>query len=243
VSDIIDRIKKLLALSRSTNIHEAASAAEKAHRLMLEHKVSITDVSDVLPADVIEDSIIDARFMSTWRFGLLTACARNYYCSVVRVEDEIAVFGQRSGVRVTAIIMGRKDDVAAVRCLYEHFEAEIDRLFEEKFQAARVPGTPVTLLDIEKEEAWKKGAVVAIQERLQSQRVTFEREEPKAMTIGDKAREAVAYYQEKKFPDTYKPRVVVDTDERTSGSGYKAGLGVIVPREDVPRIEKPAGDA
>jgi len=45
----IGRIKKLLALSKSANVHEAALAMEHAQRLMTEHNLSMTDVqaSDV----------------------------------------------------------------------------------------------------------------------------------------------------------------------------------------------------
>jgi hypothetical protein len=237
--NIVEKIKKLLALSKSTNIHEAASAAEKAHKLMLEHRLAISDVTDVLPEDIVEEEIMDARMMAVWRFGLLTACARNYYCGVVRLEDEILSDGIATGMRITAVIMGRKDDVGAVRCLFEHMEKEATRLCEEKFEAGRVPGTPVRLSDIQREESWKRGAAVAIQEKLQGQRVMFEREDDKAMKMGDKAREAVDLYRSRKFPDTYKPRMYDRTDHGAFAAGYRTGLDLTVPREDQPRMPEP----
>lgn len=231
--EIVDKVRKFLALSRSDNVHEAALAAERAHKLMLEHSIALSDVSDVLPADVIEDEISDARMMAVWRFGLLTACARSYYCSTVRVEEETTLHT----TRIRAVIMGRKDDVAAVRCLFEHFEKEIDRLYEEKW--SRQPGTLPRIDKLEAGESWKRGAVVAIQEKLQGQRMMFEREHSKALVLGDKARAAVGEYQEKKYPETYRPNMTSAAD-RGFHQGYRAGLDLSVPSPERKRIEEKA---
>ncbi|KKN57368.1 hypothetical protein LCGC14_0562740, partial [marine sediment metagenome] len=37
---LIDKVKKLLALSTSANEHEAANAAATAQRIMFEHKIA-----------------------------------------------------------------------------------------------------------------------------------------------------------------------------------------------------------
>lgn len=228
---IVDKIRKLLALSRSENVNEAALAAERAHRLMLEHRLTLSDVTSALPEGVIEDEICDERMMSIWRFGLLTTCARSYYCTTVRIEEDLTT----GRTRVIASILGRKDDVEAVRCLFEHFEREIERLAREKFDVGRQPGF-FNSHTIANEESWKRGTVVAIQEKLLKQRMMFERETPKAMVQGDKARAAVAEYSEKKYPETYKPRMSDSTNLSSFYAGYRTGLDVDVPQQERSKI-------
>lgn len=229
---ILDRIRKILARAKSSNANEAATAAELAHKLMLEHRIAISDVSDALPADVVEEEIHGERMMAVWRFGLLTACARSYYCSTVRVE-ELTTLGTK---RIIAIVMGRKDDVAAVRCLFEHMEREIDRFWGKKFDHGRVPGN-LTIPEIESEESWKRGVVVAIQDKLRGQRMMFERGSTRAMVLGDKAREAVDDYARKKYPETYRPQMGGKAVESAFSRGYRAGLDVGVPEKEQGRIE------
>ena len=52
MSKIIEKVKKLLALSESNEPHEAALAMEKARALMTEHGISVSDlkVADVKAA-------------------------------------------------------------------------------------------------------------------------------------------------------------------------------------------------
>ena len=54
---ILDRIKKLLALSMSSNVNEAANAAAASQRLMLEHRLTEVDVSDAQEGQMFELSI------------------------------------------------------------------------------------------------------------------------------------------------------------------------------------------
>ena len=46
MADYKEKIKKLLALSKSPNEHEAQSALAKAQQLMAEHKISMAEVED-----------------------------------------------------------------------------------------------------------------------------------------------------------------------------------------------------
>ncbi|MCI1796572.1 DUF2786 domain-containing protein [Acetobacter lovaniensis] len=41
---IMERLKKLMALSRSSNVHEAAAAMERATQLMQEHQITEDDL-------------------------------------------------------------------------------------------------------------------------------------------------------------------------------------------------------
>jgi hypothetical protein len=73
---VLGKIKKLLALSTSSNVNEAATAAAAAQRLMLEHKLTEADVSDAQTGQMFELSMGAVGFASRWKFVLVTAVAR-----------------------------------------------------------------------------------------------------------------------------------------------------------------------
>ena len=56
---IIERIKKLLELSKSSNEHEAAIAASRAAELMMDHQISEAEIhsSSVRAEPVVEEMI------------------------------------------------------------------------------------------------------------------------------------------------------------------------------------------
>ena len=80
---ILDRVKKLLALSTSSNVNEAANAAAAAQRLMLEHRLTEADVSDTQEGQMFELSMGAVGFASRWKFVLVTAVARAFFCEAV----------------------------------------------------------------------------------------------------------------------------------------------------------------
>lgn len=77
---IVDRIKKLLALSRSSNEHEAASAAAKAHKLMMEHSIDQAALRKNKPPRVIEFSIGEETRPYEWRLVLIGGLAEAFGC-------------------------------------------------------------------------------------------------------------------------------------------------------------------
>lgn len=77
---VIEKVRKLLALATSTNVHEAANAAAAAERLMAEHKLAAADVEartgeahdeDIETAEVVEDG----RRLISWRDQLVGVLA------------------------------------------------------------------------------------------------------------------------------------------------------------------------
>lgn len=208
---IVDKIKKLLALSRSENVHEASAAAERASRLMLEHRLSEADVVDPV---IEERRIVDERLMSAWRWGLLTACARSYYCECVRLEEQTTF----NTLRVFGIVFGVSSDIDAVICLYEHLVVQVDELAECSRPLGRLP----SLYIIERELQWKEGAVRAITEKLEKGRVMFERETAEAERRANKAWDAVRNYREKQYPRRYQPDMNALGDSSVFEEGFNA---------------------
>jgi hypothetical protein len=75
---IIDKIRKILALSQSPNGEEAERAAEKARELLIKYNLSIDQFEDVK----IEEKIIGRFFKKPrlWRLVLINTITEFYFC-------------------------------------------------------------------------------------------------------------------------------------------------------------------
>ncbi len=158
---IVERVRKLLALSTSQNPHEAALAAAKAQALLFRHNLSLALVeADLEPGRGDRSAFINERFDSGgrmhWRRALLGAIARHNFCRGVSY----------SGTRDVGIV-GEPHNVAVVKDLYAFLVREISRLAD--LGAAGNPD-----LDPEGVPAWKRsfylGAARTIARRLAEQR-------------------------------------------------------------------------
>lgn len=121
---IIDKIKKLLALSASPNLHEAESAAAQVQRLMLEYQISDADLREG-PAPVVRLTI-QARTSSR------AALWESYLANMLGRHMNVLVLGM-GGDQLDAI--GRETDVAALAVLYAHLHRHLDRLARASWYA------------------------------------------------------------------------------------------------------------
>lgn len=83
--NIRDKIKKLLALSTSSNENEARSALLKAKKLMMEHKISEAEVQDLDKQELIHLQCDDIHWTTDsgeiWVTNLVDLIADNHLCS------------------------------------------------------------------------------------------------------------------------------------------------------------------
>ena len=98
-SKLIDKIKKLIALSDSPNEHEAQSAMLKAQLLMAKHNV---DMADVQGSNLLEEAVIFGEMMDTvytdsyWKLNLANVIAENFRChGFGRKSTQTIIFLQR----------------------------------------------------------------------------------------------------------------------------------------------------
>ena len=79
---IAEKIQKLLALSESSNEHEAALAAEKAHALLAEHNLSMAQVESATTnkQDTIGHTTATSKLGARWVRSVWQATARLYFC-------------------------------------------------------------------------------------------------------------------------------------------------------------------
>lgn len=168
---IVERVKKLLALSSSQNPHEAALAAAKAQELLFRHNLSLSMVEAALEGG--NSAYVSDRFDSGgwmhWRRRLLAAVARNNFCRGVSYQETRDVG-----------IVGEPHNVTVVKHLYAFLVREVMRLADLGVKEQRG-------LDEEESRAWKRsfylGAVRTIAQRLAIQRQRDVSADPQAAAL------------------------------------------------------------
>ena len=159
---ILDRLRKLNALSKSDNPHEAALAASLVQKLMMEHHLQELDLSqdEHRPEEPIEDhGAIDPtrtgpRRLPTWQVNLADAVARSVDCRIyIRPGESIP-------------IVGRRTDVEAARYTFLALARSIDRLANDAWAKERERGGDAGRW----KRAFRIGAVLTISDRLKASR-------------------------------------------------------------------------
>lgn len=127
MSSILDKIRKLLALSKSASANEAAAAAAVAQRLMQEHRIAEAELETGEPTETAQLSAdpIDTfgKRSVYWKEQLCGGLLRLHGC---KGWKETTWTGNTCVRRLQ--IVGRASDVANVRYLYAWLTSEIERL-------------------------------------------------------------------------------------------------------------------
>jgi len=157
---VMDRIAKLLRLSKSTNEHEAANAAALAAELMIAHQISEAQIASATDAEAADPLHVVNAFESKskvgWRSRILHGLC--YAFGVFGVTDR----RERGAVRL--MVSGRKSAVDTVLYMFDYLCAETDRLAEDCY-VTRGSGTPRTW-----KHAFRLGCAGVISSRLQAQK-------------------------------------------------------------------------
>ncbi len=205
---IVDRVKKLLALTSSQNPHEAALAAAKAQELLFRHNLSLATVEAATEgggnAAYVSDRFDSGGWMH-WRRRLLAAVARNNFCRGVSYQ----------GTRDVGIV-GEPHNVTVVRHLYAFLVREVMRLAELGAKTERG-------LDEEEARAWKRsfylGAVRTVAQRLATQR--------QRDVASDSQAAALVVRKDEELDKAYK-----DHFPGTGGDDQEADVPPLPPRRD-----------
>jgi hypothetical protein len=157
-SPIIDRIRKLLELSRSTNEHEAANAAARAAELMRKYEIdqavlAATAPGETPPEEIITDGIGGKEGKSTsWRVLIGQGVAAATGCKQWSAGGRMEAMGTRSAV-------------GTWNYLCQYLTREVDRLADAGWNAY-----PTTIDRISGVRRWKNafrvGAAQVIRTRL-----------------------------------------------------------------------------
>lgn len=166
---IVDRIRKLLALSKhNDNEHEAASAAARAQKLMAEYNLEISQVSD---APAAQETTREKRAgmmaaTSDWQVALMGTLAKNYFCmhwTETVLDVRLDGKGKMRNRRRHSLI-GRAVNILLVSEMYEYLTSTMDRLCPYEDTRARAA------------KSWFMGCSDRLRSRLDEQRATQEAE-------------------------------------------------------------------
>ena len=127
ISNIIDRVKKLQALSTSANANEAAAAAAAANRLIDQYRLSLADLeikeSAKEPVEEADGYIYQSGKITFWRSNLAALLAKHYGCAIWNDAD------WSSGRMVSRYrLVGRRSDIGICHYMYSWLTLEIERL-------------------------------------------------------------------------------------------------------------------
>ena len=229
---VLARVKKLLALSTSSNVNEAANAAAAAQKLMLEHRLTEVDVSDTQEGQMFELSMGAVGFALRWKFVLVTAVARAFFCEAV---------GLRVGKRRKVRIVGRKEDVEVAARVFRYLHAEINRLAkieiesidweEGVFQFGLDMDSGIERDPVQYLESFRRGAVAAVIAKFRTGEEEFVASDSRALAISRRDRDQVRSYVGARFTDTRKPGQddAVQVDDIAFIRGYEQAQAIVLP--------------
>lgn len=123
---IIEKVRHLLKLAKSSNANEAANAAAAANKLIDRHRISEDELNDSSP--IIRDTvpIYETGRVIPWKSSLANILAAHYGCACVNLTDRSS---GRQYSRYT--LVGRKEDLEITRYMFTWLEAECHRLSSE----------------------------------------------------------------------------------------------------------------
>jgi len=116
---VIDKVKKLLALSKSSNEHEASLALENANKLLMKHNLEMSDISDVEKSAIIEEAVMSAGRIMKWKTVLLASVMRLNNC-------EIITHSIRGGEK-KVISIGKKQNIEVSLSMYDYLCRTMER--------------------------------------------------------------------------------------------------------------------
>jgi hypothetical protein len=238
-SKIVDRIQKLLALSTSSNPHEAATAAAKAAKMMADYELEEADLrveSGEANSDPIETTFFDGvegRRTSTWKGAILLGLVKAFGCHGWYDYSIAGEYPNR--VKITKFkVIGRKANVQTANYMYLYLVREITRLCNEAWLAV-----PASLASVTHGKHWKNsfyiGASSEIYRRLveQVQEAKKQAQTPGLVLVRKDQEEVDLYFNTNK-PRLSKmtmsaPRVNGDAQAQGKEAGSSINLGGAKP--------------
>lgn len=122
-SGIIAKIRKLQALSKSENVHEAAAAAGKMNALIDLHRLSQADLEDeTAETEAVteeDEPVYESGRIIPWKARLAVIVSKHYGCGI---------YIRQGNRNKKYTIVGRKSDTDIVKYVFAWLSAEISRL-------------------------------------------------------------------------------------------------------------------
>jgi len=153
---ILLKIKKLLALSESSNINEAASATSMASKMMTKYNIELSDtILNESNENISEETIKQksVRNIPKWKQWIAIAAGELYECKTRIIQNEYGL---------SLSVLGFKQDVQMAIWTYEYLENEINRLCGEEIKVDKLTGRLATQF----KRSFKRAASSAIYSKI-----------------------------------------------------------------------------
>jgi len=161
---ILCKVKKLLALGNSPNEAEAQSAIEKAHQLLKDYNLSITDITSDSKYGIIEDVVIESKNDSIWKKYIMLGVAKANYCMHLITKSRTGTIHQ---------YIGKEHNVIVAKEMTNYLFATVERLSKKHSGSVRgdyKKGIAYTicnrLYELNKEEKVQCSALVVQEESM-----------------------------------------------------------------------------
>lgn len=216
---IISKIRKLMALSKSPNQHEAELAAQRCQDLLAEHNMSMAEIESIpnyTRTDKREKTAHKAAAMYQYQRDLMKAIAKNNFC-FHWIEERFKpdpkgkpqwVDGreQRGRYAKAHMLLGREENVVGTQMMYDYLTETMDRLLP--YQGMDKRGKDALL--------WLAGCTESLVDRLDEQRRQKEAETRRKSEEMAKSGETGLV----RLSDVYQTEDDLNTDARY---GYEPG--------------------
>jgi hypothetical protein len=127
IESVVDRVQKLLALSKSSNANEAANAAGLANKLIDTYRLSVADLE--VQGEVIEPIEEDGGYiyetgkLTPWKHQLMHRLISHY--GLAHFNDNIYPGGRKVS---RFKVIGRKSDITVAKYMFVWLTTECQRL-------------------------------------------------------------------------------------------------------------------
>ena len=116
---IADKVEKLLALSKSSNEHEAALVLENANKLLMKYNMEMADITDYDVNNIIKKSVMTAGRIMQWKTIMMQSVMELNNC-------DILIHSIRGGDK-TIFAIGKKQNIDVSLSMYDYLEKTMKR--------------------------------------------------------------------------------------------------------------------
>lgn len=129
INEVLLKVKKLLALSGSPNEYEASLAYDKAHSLLKEYNLSLSDIKKDTLFDIQESCLFSAKNESRWKTIIIKGVAISNYCDSLK-RNSVNGFEM--------FLVGKEHNIIVAKEMINYLIATVDRLSKNLIASERV---------------------------------------------------------------------------------------------------------
>ncbi len=230
---VLRRVKKLLALSRSPNQHEAETAAAMAQRLVQEHKVEDREIEEEQETTIFSWSYASRAVF--WKRDLAFAVARGFFCRCVHTPPSKEAQG-----KAWLNLVGKREDIEVAREVFDWLLRELRRLSVAFVKVERVTWKrgirKASMIYARDEPVWTKvkldflnGAVYAVDQRMIREHERFQAEAEKCRALVKAGDEKIMAFIHEQFQKVEPSPTGAPVREYAAwAAGVKAGEEVVL---------------